>query len=45
MEYLEGETLGDVLKRRKRLTPGEAVRVVGQALRGLECLHAELSSV
>ncbi len=41
MEYLEGETLEDVLKRRKRLAPAEAVRVVGQALRGLECLHAE----
>jgi serine/threonine protein kinase len=41
MEYLEGETLEDAIKRRGKLSPGEAVRVVYQALLGLECLHQE----
>src|SRR4051794_3612000 len=31
MEYLEGETLEDVLGRRKQFLPGEAVRLVYQA--------------
>ena len=35
MEYLEGETLEDVLARRKKLPPAEAVRLVFQALQGL----------
>ena len=39
MEYLEGETLDEVLTRRKRLPWGEAVRVVQQALNGLQHLH------
>ena len=39
MEYLEGETLDDVLTRRKRLPPAEAVRVVHQALLGLQHLY------
>ncbi len=39
MEYLDGETLGDVLARRGRLPPAEAVRVVHQALLGLQHLH------
>ena len=34
MEYLEGETLEDVLARRKKLPPAEAVRLVFQALQG-----------
>ena len=39
MEYLEGETLDEVLARRKRLPWAEAVRVVHQALGGLQHLH------
>jgi serine/threonine protein kinase len=36
MEHLEGETLEDVLGRRKRLPPAEAVRIVYQTLLGLQ---------
>jgi serine/threonine protein kinase len=39
MEYLEGETLDEVLQRRKRLPPAEAVRLVHQALHGLQHIH------
>src|SRR5262249_38178552 len=39
MEYLEGETLEDVLGRRKQLLLGEAARLVYQALLGLEHLN------
>jgi serine/threonine protein kinase len=39
MEYLEGETLEDVLQRRKQLPPAEAVRLLHQALLGLEHIH------
>ena len=39
MEFLEGETLDEVLTRRKRLPSGEAVRLVQQALNGLQHLH------
>jgi serine/threonine protein kinase len=39
MEYLEGETLADVLRRRGPLPPEEAVFVVHQALLGLQHLH------
>lgn len=39
MEYLEGETLADVLERRKRLPWAEAVRLMIQALDGLQHLH------
>jgi serine/threonine protein kinase len=39
MEYLEGETLDEVLARRKRLPVGEAVRLIRQALAGLQHLH------
>ena len=39
MEYLEGETLEDVLQRRGKLLPGEAVRLVYQALHGLQHIH------
>jgi eukaryotic-like serine/threonine-protein kinase len=39
MEYLEGETLEDVLRRRGKLPPAEAVRLVYQALLGLNHLH------
>ncbi len=41
MEYLDGETLEDVLKRRGRLPPPEAVRLVYQALQGLQHLHEQ----
>jgi serine/threonine protein kinase len=39
MEFLEGETLDEVLTRRKRLPWAEAVRLVHQALGGLQHLH------
>lgn len=39
MEYLEGETLDEVLQRRKRLPPQEAVRLIHQALLGLQHIH------
>ncbi|MBA4187592.1 MAG: hypothetical protein C0467_06190 [Planctomycetaceae bacterium] len=39
MEFLEGETLDEILVRRKRLPWGEAVRVMHQALGGLQHLH------
>lgn len=39
MEHLEGETVEDVLRRRKKLPAGEAVRIVHQALLGLRHLH------
>jgi serine/threonine protein kinase len=41
MEFLEGETLEDVLLRRKMLPPGEASRLVFQALQGLQHIHAQ----
>jgi serine/threonine protein kinase len=39
MEYLEGETLNEVLERRTRLPVAEAVRLIRQALDGLQHLH------
>jgi eukaryotic-like serine/threonine-protein kinase len=39
MEFLEGETLDEVLDRRSRLPIGEAVRLVRQTLDGLQHLH------
>ena len=39
MEYLEGETLDEVLARRKQLPAPEAARVVYQALQGLQHLY------
>jgi serine/threonine protein kinase len=41
MEHLEGETLLEVLQRRGKLPPGEAVRLIHQALLGLEHLHKQ----
>ncbi len=41
MEYLDGETLEDVLQRRKRLPVAEAAHVLTQALRGLEHLDEQ----
>jgi len=39
MEYLEGETLDDVLARRRRLPPNEAARLIWQALQGMQHIH------
>jgi serine/threonine protein kinase len=39
MEYLEGETLDDVLSRRRRIPPNEAARLIWQALQGLQHIH------
>jgi serine/threonine protein kinase len=41
MEHLDGETLEEVLHRRKRLPPNEAVRVLHQALTGLQHIHEQ----
>lgn len=41
MEYLDGETLEDVLLRRGKLPPAEAVRLIHQALLGLQHLHEQ----
>jgi serine/threonine protein kinase len=39
MEFLEGETLDEILNRRKRLPWAEAVRLIYQALGGLQHLY------
>lgn len=41
MEYLEGETLDQVLERRKRLPVYEAARIMCQTLDGLQHLHEQ----
>src|SRR5947209_2357535 len=41
MEFLDGETLEDVLERRKRLPLNEAIHVMLQALRGLQHIDEE----
>jgi serine/threonine protein kinase len=41
MEYLEGETLDEVLQRRRQLPPAEAVRLIHQALQGLQHIHEQ----
>jgi serine/threonine protein kinase len=41
MEYLEGETLDEVLQRRRKLPAAEAVRLIHQALLGLQHLHEQ----
>ncbi len=41
MEYLEGETLEEVIARRKQLPPPEAVRLIFQALGGLQHIHEQ----
>src|SRR5947207_5596725 len=40
MEYLEGESLGDRIKRKKRLSPGEIAHILHQLLEGLAAAHA-----
>ncbi len=39
MEYLDGETLEEILKRRGKLPPQEAARLIHQALLGLQHIH------
>jgi len=39
MEYLEGETLEEVLAHRGKFPPAEAVRLIYQALQGLQHIH------
>jgi serine/threonine protein kinase len=39
MEYVEGETLSDLVRRRGRLEPAEAVSLALQACSGLETAH------
>jgi eukaryotic-like serine/threonine-protein kinase len=39
LEFLEGDTLDDVLEKRKRLAPVDAVRIVHQAMLGLDHIH------
>lgn len=41
MEYLDGETLEDVLTRRGKLLPGEAVRLTYHLLQGLQHIHEQ----
>jgi serine/threonine protein kinase len=41
MEHLEGETLDEVMARRGKLPPAEAVRLVYQALTGLQYIHEQ----
>jgi serine/threonine protein kinase len=41
MEYLEGETLDDVMRRRGKFAPAEAVRLIHQALQGLHHIHQQ----
>lgn len=39
MEHVDGDTLDEVLERRKKLPPAEAVRLTRQAYSGLQHLH------
>jgi serine/threonine protein kinase len=39
LEYLDGDPLADVLAKRKRLPPPEAMRIVREALLGLQHIH------
>ena len=39
LEYLDGDTLEEALERSKRLPPLEAVRIVHQAMLGLQHIH------
>jgi serine/threonine protein kinase len=41
MEFLEGERLDDVMARRKVFPPDEAVRLIHQALQGLQHIHLQ----
>ncbi len=41
MEYVEGETLDVVLQRRKKMPAAEAVRLIYQAMLGLQHIHEQ----
>jgi eukaryotic-like serine/threonine-protein kinase len=41
MEYIEGEDLQSVLRRKKKLEPVEAATIMAQVCRALEAAHAE----
>jgi tetratricopeptide (TPR) repeat protein/predicted Ser/Thr protein kinase/TolB-like protein len=41
MEYIEGEDLQGVLRRKKKLDPSEAVNIISQVCRALEVAHSE----
>src|SRR5260370_30335680 len=41
MEYLDGETLDEVLNRRGKLLPGEAVRLMYHLFHGLQHIHEQ----
>ena len=41
MEYIEGEDLQSIIRRRKKLEPAEAANIVAQICRALEAAHAE----
>jgi serine/threonine protein kinase/tetratricopeptide (TPR) repeat protein len=41
MEYIEGENLQGVLRRRKKLEPAEAANILAQVCRALEAAHNE----
>ena len=41
MEYLDGDTLEEVLQRRGKLPPAEAARLIHQALLGLQHIHEQ----
>ncbi len=41
MEFLEGETLEDAMAQRAKMPPAEAVRLVYQALQGLQHIHSQ----
>jgi serine/threonine protein kinase len=41
MEFLEGESLGDRIKRRKRMPANEVARIIHELLEGLAAAHAQ----
>ena len=41
MEYIEGENLQSLLRRKKKLDPAEAANIMAQVCRALEAAHAE----
>ena len=41
MEYLEGETVEEVLEKRQKFLPTEAVRLIYQALQGLHHIQSQ----
>ena len=41
MDYIEGEDLQSLLRRKKKLEPAEAANIIAQTCRALEAAHAE----